>query len=46
MTSKQWQLADDAATRYQDVLVPAILGPFAKALVDMDRCKLERTVLT
>ncbi len=34
MTSKQWQLANDAAQRYEDILVPAILGPFAKSLVD------------
>lgn len=34
MTSKQWQLANDAALRYEEVLVPTILGPFAKALVD------------
>ncbi|MCA9903555.1 MAG: class I SAM-dependent methyltransferase [Anaerolineae bacterium] len=34
MTSKQWQLAQDAAERYQEILVPAILGPFAQALVD------------
>ncbi len=34
MASKNWQLAEDAAKRYEAVLVPAILGPFAKALVD------------
>ncbi|MEM6282565.1 MAG: class I SAM-dependent methyltransferase [Chloroflexota bacterium] len=34
MTSKDWQLAHDAAARYEEVLVPAILGPFAKALAD------------
>ena len=34
MTSKEWQLGDDAASRYEKILVPAILGPFAKALVD------------
>lgn len=34
MTSRQWQLAGDAATRYEQVLVPSILGPFAEALVN------------
>jgi len=34
MTSKQWQLAEDAAKRYEEILVQAILGPFAQALVD------------
>jgi ubiquinone/menaquinone biosynthesis C-methylase UbiE len=33
-TSTQWQLAADAAERYETILVPTILGPFAKALVD------------
>ncbi|MCB0196045.1 MAG: methyltransferase domain-containing protein [Anaerolineae bacterium] len=33
-TSTQWQLANEAAERYQNILTPAILGPFAKALVD------------
>jgi ubiquinone/menaquinone biosynthesis C-methylase UbiE len=32
--STQWQLAQDVAERYESILVPAILGPFAKALVD------------
>lgn len=34
MTSKQWQLAHDAAQRYESILVTAILGAFARALVD------------
>ena len=34
MTSREWQLGDDSASRYEKVAVPAILGPFAKALVD------------
>jgi len=34
MASKNWQLATEAAARYQEILVPAILGPFAEALVD------------
>ncbi len=33
-TSTQWQLARDAAARYEQVLVPAILGPAARALVN------------
>ncbi|MCB8979955.1 MAG: methyltransferase domain-containing protein [Ardenticatenaceae bacterium] len=33
-TSDQWQLAQDAAERYQTILTPNILGPFAQALVD------------
>lgn len=33
-TSTQWQLAQEAAERYQTILTPAILGPFAEALVD------------
>jgi ubiquinone/menaquinone biosynthesis C-methylase UbiE len=31
--STQWQLAREAAERYECILVPAILGPFAQALV-------------
>ncbi|MEZ5501014.1 MAG: methyltransferase domain-containing protein [Steroidobacteraceae bacterium] len=33
-TSTQWQLAREAAERYERILVPAILGPAARALVD------------
>ena len=33
-TSTQWQLARGAAERYQNILTPAILGPFAEMLVD------------
>lgn len=33
-TSAQRQLAREAAERYERILVPAILGPFAEALVD------------
>jgi SAM-dependent methyltransferase len=33
-TSTQWQLARDAAERYERILVPAILGPAARALVE------------
>ena len=33
-TSKLWQLARDAAERYERILVPAILGPAARSLVE------------
>lgn len=33
-TSTQWQLARDAAERYEKILVPAILGPAARSLVE------------
>ncbi len=33
-TSTQWQLARDAAERYERILVPAILGPAARSLVE------------
>ena len=33
--SARWQLARDAAVRYQDVIVPGILGPVASALVEV-----------
>jgi ubiquinone/menaquinone biosynthesis C-methylase UbiE len=33
-TSAQWQLARDAAERYERILIPAILGPAARALVE------------
>jgi len=35
VVSTRWQLARDAAVRYQDVIVPWILGPFAEALVEI-----------
>ena len=35
LISTHWQLAHDAAVRYQDVVVPWILGPFAEALVEV-----------
>ena len=34
-TSTQWQLARESAERYQSILTPVILGPFAEALVDV-----------
>ena len=33
-TSTQWQLAEKSAERYQTILTPTILGPFARALVE------------
>ena len=33
-TSTQWQLSNDAAMRYEQVIVPAFIGPFAKALIE------------
>ncbi len=33
-TSTQWQLARDAAERYEQILVPTILGPAARGLVE------------
>jgi SAM-dependent methyltransferase len=33
MSALQWQLANDAARHYEDVLVPAYLGPAARATV-------------
>lgn len=33
-TSTQWQLAREAAEQYERILVPSILGPAAKALVE------------
>jgi SAM-dependent methyltransferase len=35
VVTTRWQLARDAAVRYQDVIVPWIAGPFADALVDL-----------
>jgi ubiquinone/menaquinone biosynthesis C-methylase UbiE len=37
--SMRWQLPDGAASRYEQILVPAILGPFARALVDHARLR-------
>lgn len=44
-TSTQWQLAQDAAARYESVLVPTILGPFAEALVEWSDIQPGETVL-
>lgn len=45
MTSTEWQLARDAAERYQAIIVPAILGPAAQALVDHAGLEPGTTVL-
>lgn len=44
-TSTQWQLATDAAEKYEQILVPVILGPAAKALVDFADVQPGETVL-
>jgi len=43
--STEWQLAREAAERYQQILVPAILGPAARALVDWSALKSGESVL-
>jgi len=44
-TSTQWQLAREAAMRYEQIVVPAILGPAARALVDWAAVQRGETVL-
>jgi ubiquinone/menaquinone biosynthesis C-methylase UbiE len=44
-TSTQWQLARDAAERYERILVPAILGPAARALVEWSDLRAGQGVL-
>lgn len=44
-TSQQWQLAREAAERYERILVPAILGPFAQALVEWSALQPGEVVL-
>ncbi len=44
-TSTQWQLSREAATRYEQIIVPNILGPFAKALVEWAALEPGMTVL-
>ena len=43
--STQWQLARESAERYQSILTPAILGPFAKALVDVAGLQINEWVI-
>ncbi|MCL4294974.1 MAG: hypothetical protein KJ077_04575 [Anaerolineae bacterium] len=44
-TSRQWQLAHEAAERYEHILVPAILGPFAQALVEWSALQPDEVVV-
>lgn len=44
-TSKQWQLAREAAERYEHILVPAILGPCAQALVEWSNLQAGEVVV-
>ena len=44
-TSTQWQLTRDAAERYEQVLVSAILGPAARALVEWSDLRVGEGVL-
>ena len=44
-TSTQWQLARASAERYQRILTPMILGPFARALVDFAALRQRERVL-
>jgi ubiquinone/menaquinone biosynthesis C-methylase UbiE len=44
-TSTQWQLARDAAERYEQILVPTILGPAARALVEFAAPRAGEAVL-
>lgn len=44
-TSIQWQLARDAAERYERILVPTILGPAARALVEFAALQAAEAVL-
>lgn len=44
-TSTQWQLARDAAERYERILVPAILGPAARALVEWSDLQEGETIV-
>ncbi len=43
--STQWQLARDAAERYEQILVPTILGPAARALVEFVALQAGEAVL-
>lgn len=44
-TSTQWQLARESAERYQNILTPTILGPFAQALVDFAALQMDERVV-
>ena len=45
VVTTRWQLARDAAVRYQDVVVPWINGPFADALVTLVEPRRGDTIL-
>ena len=45
MTSLQWQLARDSALHYEQVLVPAYVGPAADRLVELARLRPGESVL-
>jgi SAM-dependent methyltransferase len=45
VTSTQWQLAREAAGRYLKILEPAILGPFAQALVTWSNLRPGQTAV-
>jgi ubiquinone/menaquinone biosynthesis C-methylase UbiE len=44
-SSTQWQLGHETAERYETILEPAILGPFAQALVEWARLRPGQTVV-
>lgn len=44
-TSTQWQLAQDAAQRYEQILDPAMLGPAARARVEWSDVQSGQAVL-
>lgn len=44
-TSPRWQLTRDAAERYEQILVPTLLGPAARALVEFAALKEGKAAL-
>jgi ubiquinone/menaquinone biosynthesis C-methylase UbiE len=44
-TSTEWQLAREAAERYERILVPAVFGPAARALVEASALKSGEVVV-
>lgn len=45
VTSTEWQLAREAAERYEQIIVPVILGPAARTLVEWSALQTGETVL-
>jgi len=45
MASTHWHLARESAERYQQILTPAILGPFARAMVDVTALRANESVV-